>query len=804
MNPFSLSSILVQGQLLHNRAEVQLTQKYRNQSSENLEFNYTFPVPHDAQVHSFTMKMGDKVVRSEIMETEEAYEVYDETIAKGDSAAIVESIKKDILELSAGNIAPGETVTIELHYLQELPWEDEGQSLRWQIPTVVAPRYTSDPGPEDFRRQPYIALNETKLQMDLDLFMLSPIHQISSPSHPISVSIQTHSASGEKDTPNSEHHQAHVSLAKTNEIPDSDIILHVSLMDVASTESASMLTSPDKKFSLIQIHPDLENYAQEDKARMYVFILDRSGSMDGIKLEQAKVSLKLCLRQLSEKDRFMLVAFNDQFSFLSHRPIQFHDINLEKADQWIDEIYASGGTEIYKPLEYILQKLHPTKGNIILLFTDGQVMDEDNILKLVKAHEKDVQLYPFGIDTAVNKAFLDALATAGNGLAEYIYPGEMIDDKVLRQFSRIHSPYYEDVKFMDQKGQELEVFPPPPKKFFSGELYQFLLQHPKETPASSLDFCFQLQGKTDSMPIIEKSSAEGVDKLSSWWALEKIRFLESTIQHYPPSRNDFLEKEIVEISMKYGVLSQFTSLVAVMPREHPLKGLPKFVKIPVCPPRNWNMDMHCEGTSLYDMGTTVLKCSAPPMRRMRNGKKLDSFEVFSNFAKVPVDVFQNSTHSADYASQQIADSMGTLGIAIQNVALMQNADGSVGKNPDKTKATALFVLGFLQSGNAVKKYRIAIQKALKWLVENAQSHYLLVSCALHEGRVRKLLHSKDTVKTGEYTKNLTIEEQELYEQVSTGTTMSLWKFLYPSIEIDENNTADLVARVLKEIETCSP
>jgi Ca-activated chloride channel family protein len=143
MNPFSLSSILVQGQLLHNRAEVQLTQKYRNQSSENLEFNYTFPVPHDAQVHSFTMKMGDKVVRSEIMETEEAYEVYDETIAKGDSAAIVESIKKDILELSAGNIAPGETVTIELHYLQELPWEDEGQSLRWQIPTVVAPRYSS-------------------------------------------------------------------------------------------------------------------------------------------------------------------------------------------------------------------------------------------------------------------------------------------------------------------------------------------------------------------------------------------------------------------------------------------------------------------------------------------------------------------------------------------------------------------------------------------------------------------------------------------------------------------------------------
>ncbi|MDD4029334.1 MAG: VIT domain-containing protein, partial [Caldisericia bacterium] len=649
MKLFNLSSILVKGQLLHNRAEVQLIQKYQNQSSENLEFNYTFPVPHDAQVNSFTLKMGDKVVHSEIMETEDAYEVYDESIANGDTAAVVESIGKDMLELSAGNVAPGETVTIEIRYLQELPWEDEGQSLRWQIPTVVAPRYTSNPSPEDFRKQPHIASNSTKLEMNLDLFMLSPIHQISSPSHPISVSLYPPSSSNEKDVPNSESHKAHISLAKTTEIPDSDIILQMSLLNSTAIESASMLTSPDKKFSLIQIHPDIMPQTEEDKDRMYVFILDRSGSMEGIKLEQAKVSLKLCLRQLSEKDRFMLVAFNDQFSFLSHRPMQFHDMNLEKADQWIDTIFASGGTEIYKPLEYILQKLHPSKENIVLLFTDGQVMDEDNILKLVKAHEKEVQLYPFGIDTAVNKAFLDALATTGNGIAEYIYPGEMIDDKVLRQFSRIHSPYFEDVKFVDKIGQELEVFPPSPRRCFNGELYQFLLQHPKETTARSFDLQYQLQGKTDSMPVMEKFSTEGVEKLSSWWALEKIRFLESILQFNSHTRNHALEKEIVETSIQYGVLSQFTSLVAVMPRENKLEGMPKFVKIPVCPPRNWNMDTPCEGAPRYDLGTTVLKCSAPPMRRMRNGKKLDSFGDFSNFAKVPVDVFQNSTQSADYA-----------------------------------------------------------------------------------------------------------------------------------------------------------
>ncbi|MDD4615109.1 MAG: hypothetical protein PHI40_06880, partial [Caldisericia bacterium] len=135
-------------------------------------------------------------------------------------------------------------------------------------------------------------------------------------------------------------------------------------------------------------------------------------------------------------------------------------------------------------------------------------------------------------------------------------------------------------------------------------------------------------------------------------------------------------------------------------------------------------------------------------------------------------------------------------------ALMQNADGSVGKDSDKTKATALFVLGLLQSGNAMKKYRIAIQKALKWLAKNAQSHYLLVSCALHEGSVRKLLSSYEV--TEEWLKNLTSDEKELFEQYSKGSTASLWKFLYPSIEIHEDDTDDLAIKVLEEIETCSP
>jgi Ca-activated chloride channel family protein len=804
MNSFGLSSIHVQGQLLHNRAKVQLLQMYRNQSSKNLEFNYMFPVPHDAQICCFTMKIGARVIRSEIMETEEAYKEYDDSIMKGDSAAIVEAVGKDILELSAGNIAPRETVTIELQYLQELPWEDEGQSLRWQIPTVIAPRYTSDPGPEDYRKQPYIAPNDTKLQMDLDLCMLRPIQQISSPSHPISVSMKqaatSHDSLATKDL-----YQAHIALATTKEVPDSDIILTIALQDSSMPENALILTSPDQKFSLIQMHPSIAFEPSEDKERLYAFILDHSGSMGQEKMEQAKLALKLCLRQLSENDRFMLVAFNEKFDFLSHRPIPFHEMNLKRADDWIDAIYASGGTEIYKPLEYILQKMHSKHDNIVLLFTDGQVIDEDNIIKMVKDHADDLQLYPFGIDTAVNKAFLDGLAAVGNGLPEYIYPGEMIDDKVLRQFGRIHSPHYANGKILDEAGTEVEVFPLVPRRLFSGEFYQFLHKHPEEKPLGTLHFQCLQNGKETTIPIVSPplDTVQGLERLSAWWALEKIRLLESLLPTRGQTRSSRLEKEIVELSVQYNVLSTFTSLVAVMPREEKVEGMPTFVKIPVSAPRGWDMDTPCEGAPRYDLGNAGVDGFSAPMSVMRNRKSGASLEDYCEFMKSPVHTASHSHQLLEPFAQQDASSIDPLEMAIRNAVLLQNANGSVGPGSDRTRATAMFVLGMVESGRAIKKYRMSLQKALQWLLDNAKSNGLIVSCALYLGTTRLTFSSDDIADTlKECQSQMSEAEKTVYKEFITGTFVSLWHTLFPSHDWDENNPDEIALRLLEEVDRC--
>lgn len=792
---FGLSSVNIQGQLLQNRAEVKLQQVFFNSSHKNMEFNYTFPIPHKAQVHSFTMKIGSRIIRSEIMETEKAYDKYDRSILEGNSAAIVESVQKDILELSAGNIAPKETVTIELNYLQELKWEEDGQSLRWRIPTVLAPRYNSNPGPEEARKQPNIGNNSTKLNMSLNLTMLQTISQVSSPSHPITVSMDT-STKSESPSAQTEGSCVHVSMAKVNEVPDSDIILNISLKESSDKPTASLIPSPDGKFSLIQIRPEIPNYETEKKDRFYAFILDHSGSMSGIKLEQAKVALKLCLRQLSEKDNFMLVAFDHTFKSFSNRPIPFHEINLQKADEWIDSIDAEGGTEIYAPLEYILKKLHKERENIVLLFTDGQVGNENTILHLVKNYSGYLQLYPFGIDTAVNTSFINGLAQAGEGLPEYIYPGETIDDKVLRQFARIHSPWLEKGKILDNIGNEIEFFPTVPRRLYGGESYQFLHKNKKDQPMKKLQLHAMQKDSSITIPIetLHAEKMQGFERLSVWWALEKIRNLESLIPSDDLDKKQQLEKEIVNISLQYQILSTLTSLVAVMPREEKMEGMPEFIRIPVSLPRGWGNQPSMD----YSQKTSA-----------------GSYNCFSSSALVDCKLCEESSiqsmaapsykdHVDAYDSHTTNTALDGL---IRNAALLQNANGSVGKNSDRTNSTALFVMGMIISGRAIKKYRIALQKALKWLSDhdNSQqntqegSQQLLVACALQMGiETLKASNLITEEKIQECLQKMSQSEKIIYSECVAGLFTPLWHKLFSNIK-DENNTEEVSSLLLEDI-----
>src|SRR5688572_8429202 len=132
---------------LSHRTTVEQT--FVNQEPRAIEAVYTFPLPEQAAVCGFEVITGDRVLTGKIEESEKAIEQYDDAIAHGDAAYMVERDRPDVFTVRVGNIKPQQAATIRLTYVAQLDRVDK--SIRLVYPTTVAPRYVSEAGVDPIR-----------------------------------------------------------------------------------------------------------------------------------------------------------------------------------------------------------------------------------------------------------------------------------------------------------------------------------------------------------------------------------------------------------------------------------------------------------------------------------------------------------------------------------------------------------------------------------------------------------------------------------------------------------------------------
>ena len=221
-----------------------------------------------------------------------------------------------------------------------------------------------------------------------------------------------------------------------------DFKLQIELKNELSSNAITSRTKDENDMIYLSFMPEiLDSY--EDSEKEYLFIIDVSGSMMGEKLDETKRAVVECLKQLDVGDKFNIIPFESEFEAMNIKSIEYNEENMQKAIRYINKLEPLGGTEILNPIKFALYEKDTDK--IILLFTDGQVGNEDEIIKFVENNVNRSRIFPFGIDTNVNSSFIKLLAKAGNGKAELIQPNEKIDDKIIRTFARIQTPLLEEL-----------------------------------------------------------------------------------------------------------------------------------------------------------------------------------------------------------------------------------------------------------------------------------------------------------------------------------------------------------------------
>ncbi|WP_243355363.1 VWA domain-containing protein [Bacillus litorisediminis] len=178
-----------------------------------------------------------------------------------------------------------------------------------------------------------------------------------------------------------------------------------------------------------------------------MIVLDRSGSMQGYKLELAKEAAARTVSLLREEDTLGVIAFDDQpWEIVKAGPIK----DKEAVEEKIRTISGGGGTSIYPALEEAYQQIMESdaKRKHIILLTDGQSATTNDYYRLIEdGLDQNITLSTVAIGDGADRFLLESLAEAGSGRFYDVVDPSVIPTILSRETVMTTRTYIEDDPF---------------------------------------------------------------------------------------------------------------------------------------------------------------------------------------------------------------------------------------------------------------------------------------------------------------------------------------------------------------------
>ena len=556
-------------------------QRFKNDEDHPVEATYCFPLEDGSAVYRFEVQVGDRLIKGEIEEREKAFEKYDKAMTDGHGAFLLDQEETNIFVASVGNLMPGQEAVVSLSYVAELPMHDS--QIRLMIPMTVSPRYfpsDSDPVKVDVLSPPASLEVPYGMSLRVRLNNSDKIAAVSSPSHRIVIEADDQSWN--------------IKLPETENRLDRDFLLDISLKE-PGLPSARIQTHPNgDRVVILRLYPEIEPEAEVSRSEV-VFLLDCSGSMQGSSIKQASKALELCLKTLSAGDRFNIVRFGSTFEALFDQSREYDEDSLQTAVAYVRKIKADlGGTEIYPALSHIFSSpLSAARRRELIVLTDGEVGNVNDVISLARSHRQDTRSFSFGIGYGSSESLVRGLARATEGAAEFISPDERIEEKVLRQFSRIATPSLTNV-CIDWKGMQITQAPLDIPPIFSGDSFTVYGLIEDGVPAGALTLTANIGAREIHWAAPVQFENDG-DLIATLWARSYIRELERDAGLDRGSRQtnrkqDQRKANLIETALRYNLMSSQTSMVAVdlRPNNDGMTERVEYCRIPIQLTKDWH------------------------------------------------------------------------------------------------------------------------------------------------------------------------------------------------------------------------
>ena len=538
-------------------ADVRVIQEYANEGKSIIEAIYVFPASTRAAVYSMKMTIGERIIEAKIAEREQARRDYEDAKQQGKSASLLEQERPNVFRMNVANIMPGDRIRVELKYTEVLVPEDG--IYEFVHPTVVGPRYSNQPAVtapprEKWVSNPYTREGEKPLY-DFDITVAlntgMPVSDVKCVSHKTDIQFDGPSC-------------AIIRLApEEKQGGNRDFILRYRLAGNQVQTGLLLYPGKDENFFLAMIQPPKQVKPSVIPPREYVFIVDVSGSMHGYPLDISKKLMQDIISNLRPTDKFNVLLFAGVANLMSETAVAANQANIDKAISFIEKENGSGGTELLPALRRALS-LKGTEGysRSFVIATDGYVNVEKAAFDLIRNNLDKANFFAFGIGTSVNRFIIEGIAHVGMGMPFVITKPEEAEANAAKFRQYVQNPVLTHIKVSYNNFGAYDVEPLSVPDVFS-ERPVIVFGKYRGTPSGSISIKgINGEGVYENHLLVSNAKVSELNSAICYlWARERIR----TLGDYALAGfgGDETKPAIVELGLKYNLLTEYTSFLAV-------------------------------------------------------------------------------------------------------------------------------------------------------------------------------------------------------------------------------------------------
>lgn len=551
--PLSVTSHKVNIAIAGQLAVTEIEQDFYNETGEQLEGDYLFPVPEGAEIDKFSMDVNGEQTPADVIDSQSAAAIYESIVrppmGNGRDPALMEYVGRKMYKCRIFPLEPHKKKTVKISYTQLLKKKDGLLDYHYGLNST---RYSRKPIQD--------------LSIALTVAGDEPLSTLYSPTHMVDV---------KRDGAN----RATVTYRAQDVRPTNDF--HLFIGRKSSPVGLSVLTyrprANEDGYFVLMASPTVDK-TNVTLPRDVIFVVDTSGSMAGVKMRQARQALDTCIASLKPADRFDIIRFSTQVEPMFKKLAPANEESRKQAQEFIRGLNADGETALEPALTQALSQREmqdpktPAADRLFMVVfvtdgepTNGEVNPDKILAKFVNdPRAANVRVHTFGIGTQVNTRLLDDLALNTQGQSNYVLEHEDIAAVVGGFFKKVQDPVLTQMKLQADGATFATLYPTNVPDMFIGDQMVIFGRYHKagQIPVT-------LAGKTASgkqMAFAETLNFPAqTDTKNAWvgrlWATRRVGALLDRMQ--VDGTKDLYKSEVAQLARQFGIVTPYTAMIIV-------------------------------------------------------------------------------------------------------------------------------------------------------------------------------------------------------------------------------------------------